>query len=186
MIRKLVRGPVALVDIPAPGAEGVLFAHGSRFGRHALYVKDNRLYHAYNFVGIFEQKIDGTEDVPAGENLILSASFDKDGEDPPGVSTGLLSLYQGEKKVGERRTKTQPGLFSIAGEGLCVGRDSGEHVTSDYPSGNVMPTTGPMRSHGSRRSCRRSAGTAVRRTAGPVPVTVSGSPGLLTQLTAMQ
>ena len=158
MIRKLVRGPVALVDIPAPGAEGVLFAHGSRFGRHALYVK----------------------------NLILSASFDKDGEDPPGVSTGLLSLYQGEKKVGERRTKTQPGLFSIAGEGLCVGRDSGEHVTSDYPSGNVMPTTGPMRSHGSRRSCRRSAGTAVRRTAGPVPVTVSGSPGLLTQLTAMQ
>ncbi len=42
----------ALVDIPAPGAQGVLFAHGSRFGGHALYVKDNRLHYVYNFVGM--------------------------------------------------------------------------------------------------------------------------------------
>ena len=54
----------ALVDIPAPGAEGVLFAHGSRFGGHALYVKDNRLHYVNNFVGMVEQKIDGTQDVP--------------------------------------------------------------------------------------------------------------------------
>jgi hypothetical protein len=123
----------ALVDIPAPGAQGVLFAHGSRFGGHALYVKDNRLHYVYNFVGLLEQKIDGTEDLPTGENLILSASFDKDGEDPPGVSTGILSLYHGNQKVAEGRIKTQPGGFTIAGEGLCVGRDSGESVTADYP-----------------------------------------------------
>jgi arylsulfatase A-like enzyme len=72
----------ALVDIPAPGAQGVLFAHGARFGGHALYVKDNRLHYVNNFVGLFEQKIAATEDLPVGENLILSASFDKDGEDP--------------------------------------------------------------------------------------------------------
>ena len=59
------------------GAEGVLFAHGSRFGGHALYVKDNRLHYVYNFVGIYEQKIVANEDVPTGENLLLSASFDK-------------------------------------------------------------------------------------------------------------
>ena len=41
----------ALVDIPGPGAEGVLFAHGSPFGGHALYVKDNRLHYVYNWVG---------------------------------------------------------------------------------------------------------------------------------------
>ena len=122
----------AQLDIPAPGAEGVIFAHGARFGGHALYVKDNRLHYVYNFVGMFEQKVTATEDVPTGENLILSASFDKDGEDPPGVATGTLSLYHGDRKVGEGRIKTQPGNFELAGEGLCVGRDSGAAVTDDY------------------------------------------------------
>src|SRR5205823_9044836 len=90
----------ALVEIPAPGAEGVLFAHGSRFGGHAFYIKDDRLHYVYNFVGSVEQNIAATKDVPTGEKLILSASFEKDGEDPPGVATGTLSLYHGEEKVG--------------------------------------------------------------------------------------
>ena len=132
----------ALVDIPAPGAQGVLFAQGARFGGHALYIKGNRLHYVNNFVGVMEQKIDGNVDIPIGENLILSASFAKDGEDPPGVSTGILSLYHGGQKVGEGRIKTQPGMFSLAGEGLCVGRDSGEPVTGDYPGPHPHPFTG--------------------------------------------
>jgi len=132
----------ALVDIPQPGAQGVLFAHGSRFGGHALYVKDNRLHYVYNFVGSLEQKIVATEDLPVGEQLILSASFEKDGEDPPGVSTGILSLYHGDAKVGEGRIRTQPGKFMLAGEGLCVGRDSGETVTADYPGVHPHAFTG--------------------------------------------
>jgi arylsulfatase A-like enzyme len=132
----------ALVDIPAPGARGVLFAHGARFGGHALYVKDNRLHYVYNFVGMFEQKVVATEDLPTGENLILSASFDKDGEDPPGVATGVLSLYHGDRKVGEGRIKNQPGYFELAGEGLCVGRDSGAAVTDDYPGERPYRFTG--------------------------------------------
>ena len=101
----------AVVDIPAPGAQGVLFAYGSRFGGHALYVKDNRLRYINNFVGIEEQKIVADADLPVGENLILSASFDKDGEVTPGTATGMLSLYIGDKKVGEGRIKTQPGDY---------------------------------------------------------------------------
>ena len=57
----------ALVDIPAPGAQGVLFAHGSPFGGHALYVKDNRLHYVYNFVGMAEEKIVGDRDLPTGD-----------------------------------------------------------------------------------------------------------------------
>jgi arylsulfatase A-like enzyme len=132
----------ALVDIAGPGAGGVLFAHGSRFGGHALYVKDNRLRYVNNFVGITEQRVDASSDIPAGRDLILSASFDKDGEDAPGVATGILSLYYGDRKVGEARIKTQPGGFSIAGEGLCVGRDSGEPVTGDYPGAHPHVFTG--------------------------------------------
>ena len=77
-----------------------------------------------------------------GENLILSASFDKDGEDPPGVATGMLSLYHGDTKVGEGPIKTQPGKFMIAGEGLCIGRDSGAGVTDDYPGTEPWRFTG--------------------------------------------
>jgi hypothetical protein len=122
----------AQVDLSAPGAEGVLFAHGSRFGGHALYVKDNRLHYVNNFIGITEQRVAATEDLPIGENLLLSASFDKVGEEPPGVAVGTLSLHYGERKVGEGQIRTQPGLFSIAGEGLNVGRDGGDPVTDDY------------------------------------------------------
>ena len=51
----------ALVDIPTPGAQGVLFAHGARFGGHALYIKDNRLHYVYDFVGSLEQKVVGAK-----------------------------------------------------------------------------------------------------------------------------
>ena len=78
----------------------------------------------------------------SGENLILSAAFDKDGEDPPGVATGILTLYHGDRKVGQGRIKTQPGKFSIAGEGLSVGRDTGEPVTDDYPGDAPWQFTG--------------------------------------------
>jgi arylsulfatase A-like enzyme len=132
----------AQADIPAPGAEGVIFAHGARFGGHALYVKNNRLHYVYSFVGLIEQKVVATEELPSGENLILSASFDKDGEDPPGVATGILSLYHGDRKVGEGRIRNQPGYFELAGEGLCVGRDSGAAVTDDYPGQRPYRFTG--------------------------------------------
>ena len=46
------------------------------------------------------------------------------------------------RKVGEGRIKTQPGYFSLAGEGLCVGRDSGAGVTEDYPGTSPWRFTG--------------------------------------------
>jgi arylsulfatase len=39
----------------------------------------------------------------------------------------------GEESVGQGRIRTQPGKFSIAGEGLAIGKDTGEPVTADYP-----------------------------------------------------
>jgi arylsulfatase len=132
----------AQVDIPEPGAQGVLFAHGARFGGHALYVKDNRLHYVYNFVGSAEQRVVGDTDLPTGEDLLLSASFEKQGEDPPGVAAGILTLYHGDVKVGEGPIKTQPGKFSLAGEGLCIGRDGGEPVTDDYPGSGPWAFTG--------------------------------------------
>ncbi len=130
----------ALVDLPAPGAQGVLFAEGSRFGGHALYVRDNRLRYVNNFVGMLEQEIVADADLPVGDNLVLSASFDKDGEEAPGTATGILSLYVGDKKVGEGRIKMQPGAFGL-GSGVTVGR-SARAVATEFPGERPWRFTG--------------------------------------------
>ena len=134
----------AEVEIPASGAEGVVFAHGSRFGGHALYVKDGTLHYVYNFVGSFEQKISSTRPVPTGAST-LSAIFTKEGENPPLVANGTLAIYINDEKVGEGKIRTQPGKFSIAGEGLTVGRGSGEPVTSDWTFARPWTFTGTVK-----------------------------------------
>jgi hypothetical protein len=132
---------VLLVDLPGPGAEGVLFAQGTRFGGHALYLKDNRLHYVNNFVGAEEQLIVATEDLPTGENLILAASFDKEGNEPI-CATGTLTLYHGDRKVGEGKIRTQLGAFAVAGAPLFVGRHAGEPVSDDYPGTSPYTFTG--------------------------------------------
>ena len=44
-----------------------------------------------------------------------------------------LSLFVDDEKVGEGTIVTQPGNFSLVGEGLNVGKDPAEPVTDDYP-----------------------------------------------------
>ena len=53
-------------------------------------------------------------------------------QDPPGVSTGILTLYHGDEQVGQGRIKTQPGTFGLTGSGLTVGRST-TAITDDYP-----------------------------------------------------
>ena len=118
------------VDIDTVEAGGVLFAEGSRFGGHALYIKDRKLKYVYNFVGIDEQIVESTEEVPLG-HVVLSASFAREGESMP--AEGTLTLHIRDQAVGEATIKTQPGKFSLAGEGLNIGTEGAEPVTDDYP-----------------------------------------------------
>jgi arylsulfatase len=55
---------------------------------------------------------------------------------------GKLALYIDEEKVGEGEIMTQPGNFSLVGEGLNVGKDPGEPVTSDYTGERPFGFTG--------------------------------------------
>jgi arylsulfatase A-like enzyme len=129
----------ATVDVQTPEASGVLFSHGARFGGHALYVKERTLRYVYNFVGDKEQMVTSTEEIPTGAR-ILSAVFERDGTSMP--TTGTLSLFVDDKKVGEGQIMTQPGNFSLVGEGLNIGRDAGEPVTDDYPGARPYAFTG--------------------------------------------
>ena len=138
-IRNRSYGIAVEVDVESEDAAGVLFSHGARFGGHALYVKDRRLKYVYNFVGSREQVIESTEEIPTG-HVILGASFVREGDAMP--ATGTLSLFIDDRKVGEGRIMTQPGNFSLAGEGLNVGRDPAEPVTDDYPGTSPYAFTG--------------------------------------------
>jgi arylsulfatase len=60
---------LANVEITDADAGGVVFAHGSRFGGHALFIKDHKLYYVYNFLGIKpEQKFVSSEALKPGES----------------------------------------------------------------------------------------------------------------------
>jgi arylsulfatase A-like enzyme len=118
------------VGITTTEAAGVLFAQGSRFGGHALYIKDGKLKYVYNWVGELEQIVESSEPIPIGQS-VFSASFERDGDTMP--TEGMLTLHIREAKVGEARIRTQPGKFSIAGEGLNIGKEGAEPVTDDYP-----------------------------------------------------
>jgi arylsulfatase len=127
------------VDIESEDAAGVLFSHGARFGGHALYVKDRRLRYVYNFVGTKVQTIESTKEIPTGE-VVLSAGFVKKNDTLP--TTGTLSLFINDEKVGEGQIMTQPGNFSLVGEGLNVGRDPAEPITHEYPGTSPYAFTG--------------------------------------------
>ena len=102
------------------------------FGGHALYLKDGKLHYVYNWLGEVEQKVISSANVPTGE-LVLGVKFNLKGAD--GASpTGTATLYINDKRVGSAQIKTQIGNFSLVGEGLCVGRDGGQPVSSDYES----------------------------------------------------
>ena len=55
---------------------------------------------------------------------------------------GTLTLHIGEAKVGEAKIRTQPGKFSLAGEGLNIGKEGAEAVTDDYPGEYPWPFVG--------------------------------------------
>jgi arylsulfatase len=120
------------VDIAGAGAQGVLFAHGGVAGGHALYVKDGHLHYVYNWLGERLQTISSATPIPTGTH-VLSASFEKTGDEAATMSAvGTVTLYVDTEPVGDGEITTQPGMFSLVGDGLCVGRDSGSAVTPDY------------------------------------------------------
>jgi arylsulfatase len=123
---------LANVEIDKPDASGVLFAHGSRFGGHALFIKDRKLYYVYNFLGIQPEQVFVSEVELKPGKYTLGMEFDKTGKGKHGESLGETKLYVDEKVVASGKMRTQPGKFTLSGDGLCIGYDSGDSVSSQY------------------------------------------------------
>jgi arylsulfatase len=123
---------VANVEITDPDASGVIFAHGSRFGGHTLFLKDRKLHYVYNFLGIPpEQHFVSSEQLKPGK-YTFGVDFTREGKGEHGENLGQVKLYINDKVVASGPMKTQLGKFTLSGDGLCVGYDSGDAVSHEY------------------------------------------------------
>jgi len=124
---------LADVEITGPDCSGVIFAHGSRFGGHSLFIKDKKLYYVYNFLGIKPEQQFLSPELKPGK-YTLGMEFIREGAGPHHESLGKTKLYVNDKVVAAGSMKTQPGKFTLSGDGLCIGRDSGDAVSQEYKS----------------------------------------------------
>jgi arylsulfatase len=122
-----------------PESQGVIFAHGSRFGGHTLFIKDRKLHYVYNFLGIKPEQTFVSDELQPG-NLTPGVEFTREGQGEHGESLGAAKLYVGDQVVAQGPMRAQIGPFALAGDGLCVGFDSADPVSRDYPAG--FPFTG--------------------------------------------
>src|SRR5262249_2501033 len=121
-----------LADVElTPDSKGVIFAHGSRFGGHALYIKDHRLVYVYNFLGLPPERV-LSGDAPLSGRHVLGVEFIKERMGERHESYGPARLHVDDLTLAESEIRTMTGHFSLRGEGLCIGYDSGDAVTPAY------------------------------------------------------
>lgn len=125
---------LANVEITDPNASGVLFAHGSRFGGHSLFIKDRKLHYVYNFLGIKPEQVFVSDITLKPGTYTLGMEFIRESAGTYGESLGNMKLYINDEVVAEGPMKTQPAKFTLSGDGLCVGYDSGDNVSLLYTS----------------------------------------------------
>jgi arylsulfatase A-like enzyme len=114
-----------------PDAQGVIFAQGSRFGGYTLFVKDGKLTYVYNFLGIPpEQRL--VADAPTSGTHIVGVEFTKERAGEHHEPYGPMKLHVDDRVVAEQEFRTIASRYSLCGEGLCIGYDGGDAVSSEY------------------------------------------------------
>lgn len=122
------------VEIPVGGAEGVIVAYGSTHSGYALYLKDGRLVHAYNYCGEYTL-LRSAQPVPDGF-ITLGFRFTKTGRLR---GTGTLT-FDGQSVGTVEMPRT---LARLSLETLRVGRSGLSPVSPDYSG--AFPFTGTLR-----------------------------------------
>jgi arylsulfatase A-like enzyme len=111
--------------------QGIICSQGSRFGGYALFVKDGKLTFVYNFLGVPpEQRL--TIDAPTSGTHFVGVEFVKESVSKNLECLGTMTLYVDDKAVGSGKFRIQTGHYALCGEGLCIGYDSGDAVSSEY------------------------------------------------------
>jgi hypothetical protein len=123
----------AEVDLPKANTNGVIIAQAGRFGGWAMYMKDGKLHHEYNFFGLEWTKVSSPLAISNGKH-VLKYEFIADAK-KPGTGGKSLLFVDGQKVAEASIPKTQPFAFS-ADEGVDVGFDGETAVSNDYKQGD--------------------------------------------------
>lgn len=96
-----------------------------------MFAKDGKLTYVYNFLGLAPEQVLSTS-IPSSGKHIVGVEFIKEKMSDKNETLGKMRLYLDNKVVDEKPFRTQAGHYSLSGEGLCVGRDSGDPVSKQY------------------------------------------------------
>ena len=116
----------------SPDAEGVIFAHGSRFGGHALFLKDRQLHYVYNFLGIPPEQDFASETLEPGR-YVLGMEFTKESRGEHGESHGHDEAVR--RRRGRRRgadARRRPATSRSAATGCASAATPATPVSSEY------------------------------------------------------
>lgn len=121
---------LACVHIPPGGAEGVIICQGGSLAGWSLYVRSGAVSYTYNYLGHDITTIASESPLPEGDCEIgLTFTYDGGGTGKGGAVTLDVN---GSPAAAGRVDKTVPFLFSMSGETLDVGVDTGSPV-GPYP-----------------------------------------------------
>lgn len=111
-------------------AQGVIVANADFMGGFALWVdQERRLHHTYSFLGVETYRQVSTEPIPTGE-VTVRMLFDS--AQPVVGSGGRVTLWAGDRQIGEGELPQTVSLSFTSYAGLDVGRDNGLVVDRDY------------------------------------------------------
>jgi arylsulfatase len=120
----------ANVEIPASGAEGMVFTHGGLTGGYGLYLRDGKAHFVYNMLAIDRYTIT-SDPLPSGK-VALVVNFTYEGKPGEFGKSATVTLTANGKQVGQGKlARTVPLQYSL-GEGIDVGTDTGSAIDFSY------------------------------------------------------
>ncbi len=120
----------ASIEVPASGAEGMVFTQGGLAGGYGLYLRDGKAHFIYNMLAIDRYTIT-SDALPTGK-VVLVADIAYDGKPGEFGKSATVTLSANGKQIGQGKLpRTIPLQYSL-GEGIDVGTDTGSAVDFSY------------------------------------------------------
>ena len=116
------------VAVPDGGANGVLVAHGNRFGGYALYLANGKPVFCYDYADLQRYTVAANDALPPGSHHV-TLDFKYDGGFGAGA-TATLSVDG--KQVGQARVDHTLGSMYALDASFNVGQAVGSPVSDDY------------------------------------------------------